>query len=146
MSNYTIVGRLAADPDLHFSNNGVAVARMRVAVNRRKKVGDDWQDETVWHDVTCFKDLAENVSESLSKGDEIVAEGYLEEPRIFEWKQARPNGETHGVSLPFIANSLGLSLRWSAARAQERRNTGQGQTRPKQATPARPQYDSEEPF
>lgn len=141
MSSYTIVGRLGADPDLRFSANGVAVARMRVAVNRGKKINGEWQDETVWHDVTCFKELAEHASESLTKGDEIIAEGYVEEPRTFERKQPDASGNTTGVSLPFVANALGLSLRWSSARAQ-----AAAQRKPASARPAAPQFSDEEPF
>ena len=110
MSSSTIVGRVGRDPDLRFSESGMAVCRFSVAVGRRKKAGDGWEEVTTWHDVTCFGPLAENASESLVKGDEVIAEGYVEEPRAFEKKDG-----TTGLSLPFVANSLGKSLRWSPA-------------------------------
>lgn len=143
MSSYTIVGRLGADPDLRFSNNGVAVARMRVAVNRGKKVNGEWQDETVWHDVTCFNELAEHAAESLTKGDEVIAEGYVEAPRTFERKQPDAEGNMMGVSLPFVANALGLSLRWASARAQAAAARKPASARP---APAPQAFDNEEPF
>ena len=107
---YTITGRLGRDPELKFANSGTAVLRLNVAVGRRKKDGNEWTEETVWMEVTCFGDLAENAAETLSKGDEIIAQGYVEEPRSFEKKDG-----TVGVSLPFVANDLGLSLRWKSA-------------------------------
>jgi len=108
--NLTIIGRVGKDPEVRYSASGVATCRFSVAVNRRKKVGEEWTDETLWMDLTCFKDLAENAASSVSKGSEIIAHGYLEEIRTYEKKDG-----TLGVSLPFIANDLGLSLRWNAA-------------------------------
>jgi len=108
-SNYTIIGRLGRDPDLKFTDAGLAICRMNVGVGRRKKVNNEWTEVTVWHDVTAFGDLAENSAQSLSKGDEIIAVGYVEEPRTFEKKDG-----TVGVSLGFVANDLAFSLRWKA--------------------------------
>ena len=134
MSSNTIVGRVGREPDLRFANSGTAVCRFSVAVNRRKKDGNDWIDVTTWHDVTCFGDLAEHAAESLKVGVEIIAEGYVEEPRTYEKRDG-----TVGVSLPFVANVLGLSLRWAS--------TGVSSvSQPKTNTPkSAPQY-SEEPF
>lgn len=130
MSSYTIIGRVGRDPDLRFADSGVAVCRFSVAVNRGKKVNGEWEDITTWHDVTCFKELAEHAAESLHKGDEVIAEGYVEEPRVFDKKDG-----TTGTSLPFIANALGMSLRWSAVQT--------GPPTKKQAP--QPEF-SEEPF
>jgi single-strand DNA-binding protein len=126
-NTYTITGRLGRDPDLRFSQNGTAIAKLNVAVGRRKKVGDEWQEETVWMSVTAFGPLAENAAESLSKGDEIIAVGFVEEPRVYEKKDG-----TKGVELPFIANDLGASLRWKTLGAP--------------AAPKRPVHDNSEPF
>ena len=109
INSYTITGRLGRDPELKFANSGTAICRLNLAVSRRKKVGNEWTEETVWMEATCFGDLAEHAAESLSKGDEIIAQGYVEEPRSFEKKDG-----TVGVSLPFIANDLGMSLRWKS--------------------------------
>lgn len=133
MSSYTIVGRVGREPDLRFSNSGTAVCRFSVAVSRRKKNGDQWDEVTTWHDVTCFGDLAEHAAESVTKGDEIVAVGYVEEPRTYDKKDG-----TTGVSLPFVANHLALSLRWA---------TAQGVKASKQPRPAaQPAAFSDEPF
>lgn len=110
--NLTITGRVGRDPEVRYAGSGTAVCRLSVAVGRRKKIGDEWTDETVWMDLTCFKELAENVANSVSKGDEIIATGHLEEIRTYEKK----DGST-GVALPFVANEVGLSLRWKSATA-----------------------------
>ena len=135
MISYTIVGRLGRDPELRFSNTGVATCRFPVAVSRSKKVNGEWEETTVWHDVTCFKENAENAAESLASGDEVVAEGYVEEVRSFEKRDG-----TTGVSLRFVANVVGPTLGWGP------RNKGGSQASPRRAQAAATPDFSDEPF
>ena len=114
MSSQTIIGKLGRDPDLKYAESGMAVCKFSVAVSRRKKQGDDYVDATVWLDLVCFSKLAEHAAETLNKGDEIIAEGHLEEPRTYEKKDG-----TTGVGLPFIADNVGVSLRWQSARTRK---------------------------
>jgi single-strand DNA-binding protein len=64
----TIVGNLTRDPELTYTNGGAARARFGVAVSRRRKKGDEWTEETSFFDVVAWRDLAENVAESIGKG------------------------------------------------------------------------------
>ena len=83
----TIVGRLVADPELRFAQSGVAVTNLRVVTSQRRKVGEEWQDvDTTFWSVTCFKQLAENVAESLKKGDAVVIPGRVRS-REYETKE-----------------------------------------------------------
>ena len=108
-----------------------------MAVNRGKKNADGtWDDVTTWYDVACFKEVAENAAESLVKGDEVICEGYVEEPRTYEKKDG-----TVGVSLPFVANALGLSLRWAPAAAVQKDRRPQN----RRQAPPKPEF-SDEPF
>ena len=132
-SNSTLVGKVGRDPELRYSDSGTATCRFSVAVNRGKKVNDQWVDKTTWYDVVVFKELAEHCAESLGKGDEVILEGYVEEPRVYEKKDG-----TTGVSLPFVANNLGVSLRWAIAKSLK------GE-RPAKTAPA-PHVFNEEPF
>lgn len=84
-------GHLGHDPELRFSEAGVAWVKLRVAVNRRVKRGDEWQDATpTWWDVTADKDLAENVDASLRKSDPITVVGRV----ITEEYTDKKTGET----------------------------------------------------
>ena len=112
-SQYTIVGRLGNDPQFSISERGTVVVRMSVAVEHRRKKGDEWVSDTVWHDVTCFGELADNLASSVTKGDEIIATGRIEAPRSFEKKDG-----TTGVSLPMVATDVGFSLRWAGLTVQ----------------------------
>jgi single-strand DNA-binding protein len=73
----TIVGNLTRDPELRFTPNGAAVANFGVAVNNRKKVGDNWEDNPSFFDVNCWRELAENAAESLTKGTRVIVTGKL---------------------------------------------------------------------
>ncbi len=73
-----LTGNLAFDPKLRYTPNGTAVVDLRVATTPRRKVGEDWVDgETLWFDVSVWKQFAENVAASLHKGDRVTVSGRL---------------------------------------------------------------------
>lgn len=76
LPNITIVGNLAADPELRYTQQGVAVATFTVMTSKRTKQGNDWVDEktTPWK-VTVWETLAENVASSLAKGLPVIVSG-----------------------------------------------------------------------
>jgi single-strand DNA-binding protein len=66
----TIVGNLVDDPELRFTNNGIAVANMRVAVTQRVQQDGEWRDgDTSFLRVDVWRGQAEHLADSLSKGD-----------------------------------------------------------------------------
>lgn len=74
---FLVVG---ADPELRVTPGGDAVTTFRVkAANRKKDENDQWVDGKVfWARVTCWKELAENVAESVVKGDLVQVEGQID--------------------------------------------------------------------
>ena len=80
-SNVTVVGNLTRDPELRFTPAGAPVTTFGVAVNRRWQNRDNqqWEESTSFFNVTCWRDLAQNVSESLEKGARVVVTGRLEQ-------------------------------------------------------------------
>lgn len=74
MNKVILEGRLGADPE----TKGNGVVRMRLATNRRKKIGDEWQDVTDWHTVVAFGKTGETAARFLSKGREVLIEGSIE--------------------------------------------------------------------
>ena len=76
----TIVGNLVEDPELRFTPNGVAVARFRVASTPRTfdRNTNDWKDgETTFLTCSVWRQYAENVAESLTKGARVIIVGRL---------------------------------------------------------------------
>ncbi len=123
-NNITIVGNITRDPELRFTPSGQANARLGVAVNRRwqDKGSGEWQEATSFFDVVCWRELAENVSESLKRGARVVVTGRLEQ-RTYE----REGGEKRSV-VEIIADEVAPSLRWATAKVEktERRGADQG--------------------
>ena len=123
-STVTIVGNLTRDPELRYTPNGAAVATFGVAVNRRWQNRDNqqWEESTSFFNVTCWRDLAQNVSESLEKGARVLVTGRLEQ-RSWETQ----DGERRSV-VEIVADEVGPSLRWATAEISknDRREGGDG--------------------
>ena len=120
----TIVGNLTRDPELRFTPSGAPVTTFGVAVNRRWQNRDNqqWEESTSFFNVTCWRDLAQNVSESLEKGSRVLVSGRLDQ-RSWETQ----DGEKRSV-VEIVADEVGPSLRWATAEVNrnERRDGGTG--------------------
>lgn len=76
----TITGRLIADPELRFTAAGKAVVKLRLVADERKfnKATNEWEDGSkCFLDASAWEKLAESVTESLVKGDPVIATGKL---------------------------------------------------------------------
>lgn len=106
--NVTVVGNLCADPELRHTSSGVAVADLRLAENRNyQDSAGNWQQTTSYYSVVTWRDLAEHVSDSLHKGDRVVAVGRM---RQDEW--TTDTGETRRRYL-IDADELAASVRFA---------------------------------
>jgi len=110
-ANVTIVGNLTRDPELRFTPSGAPVTTFGVAVNRRWQNRDSqqWEESTSFFNVTCWRDLAQNVGESLEKGSRVLVSGRLDQ-RSWETQ----DGERRSV-VEIVADEVGPSLRWATA-------------------------------
>jgi single-strand DNA-binding protein len=112
-SHVTLIGNLTDDPEVRFTPNAVQVASFRLAVTPRVKDGDAWRDgDTSFFRVNVWRDLAANVTDSLSKGDRAVVIGRL---RMRSWQT--PEGEARSV-VEVEAEEVAPSLRWAVAKPQ----------------------------
>jgi len=136
-STVTIVGNVTRDPELRYTPSGAANASFGVAVNHRWRdpQSNDWKEQVSFFDVVCWREMADNVCESLSKGTRIVVTGRLEQR---SWEDSDGNKKS---KVEIRADEIGPSLRWASAEVtkNERRTPeggGQGGYRPAQNTPA----------
>ncbi len=83
-NNVVLAGRLTRDAELKFTNTGLAIAKFSLAVNRRTKKGDTWQDEASFFDAVLMGKRAESLSKYLLKGKQISIQGELRQDR---WEQ-----------------------------------------------------------
>ena len=109
-NNVTVVGNLTADPELRFTANGVAMANISIADSRRyQDRNGEWQEDTSFFRGTCWRDMAENVAESLTKGARVIISGRLRQ-RTWETNE----GEKRSV-VEVRIDEIGPSLRWATA-------------------------------
>ena len=81
LNSVFIVGRLTRDMELKYTSGGMAIGKFSLAVNRKKKSGDQWVDEASFFDVTCFGKTAENLSQYMTKGKQVGVGGSLHQDR-----------------------------------------------------------------
>lgn len=105
-----IEGTAVADSELRFSQSGTAVGRFRLVASDRRmnQQTQQWEDgDQLFIDVTCFKQLAENVAESVLKGDRVVVTGKI---RTEEWNDRETGEKRSKVAL--IADTVAVSLQF----------------------------------
>ena len=77
MNRIFIVGRLGVDPELKTARSGTPWCTLSVATNRAHKRGQEWIEETDWHDIRVFGDDAQKCAEKLKKGMIVAVDGSL---------------------------------------------------------------------
>jgi single-strand DNA-binding protein len=121
----TVVGNLTADPELRFTPSGAAVASFTVASTPRTfdRTSNEWKDgEALFLRCSIWRQAAENVAESLTRGMRVVATGRLKQ-RSFETRE----GEKRTV-IELDVDEVGPSLRYASAKVNrtQRGSTGGG--------------------
>ena len=119
----TIVGNLTADPELTFTQSGAAVANFTIASTPRQfdRQSGEWRDgETLFLRCSVWREMAENVAESLSKGMRVIAQGRLVQ-RSFETRE----GEKRNV-VELNVDEVGPSMRYASARVTRNQRGGGG--------------------
>ena len=75
LNKVMLIGNVGQDPELRYTPDGNPVANFSIAVNRRRRVGEEYKDETEWFSIVCFSRTAENVNQYLTKGQKVYVEG-----------------------------------------------------------------------
>ena len=132
-NNLTLIGNLVEDPELRFTPNGTAMAKIRLAVNRRyQDRNNEWQEDTSFFTGTCWRDMAENVAESLTKGMRVIVNGRLQQ-RSWETQE----GDKRSV-VEIDVQEIGPSIRWATATVTRTPRSGSGDWAGQQQQPAAP--------
>ncbi|GAB3267600.1 hypothetical protein GCM10027449_00240 [Sinomonas notoginsengisoli] len=120
----TVIGNLTNDPELRFTPSGSAVANFTVASTPRTfdRQANEWKDgETLFLRASIWREAAENVAESLTKGMRVIVSGRLKS-RSYETKE----GEKRTV-IELEVDEIGPSLRYASAKVNRtQRSGGQG--------------------
>lgn len=129
----TIVGNLTGDPELRFTPSGAAVANFRVASTPKvyDRQSGEWKDGApLFMRCAAWREMAENIGESLKRGDRVIVTGRLS-TREYETKE----GEKRSV-VELHIDEVGPSLRYATAKVtkQGRNSTGGGYAAPAVST------------
>lgn len=119
----TVVGNLTGDPELRFTPSGAAVANFTIASTPRifDRQANEFRDgETLFMRCSIWRDAAENVAESLTKGTRVIAQGRLVQ-RSFETRE----GEKRTV-VELQVDEIGPSLRYASASVTRTQRGGGG--------------------
>lgn len=115
------LGHLGADAELRYTDSGMAVLRLRVAVQDRQKVEGEWKDVPIWCSVDVVGKRAESLAKvNLKKGSRVTVRGTLHQRRY-----ERRDGKGWDASLDVRADDVGL--------VGDRRETSQAAHAPRQA-------------
>ncbi|MCB2177777.1 MAG: single-stranded DNA-binding protein [Actinomycetales bacterium] len=119
----TVIGNLTADPELRFTPSGAAVANFTVASTPRTfdRQANEWKDgDTLFLRCSIWREAAENVAESLTKGMRVIAQGRLVQ-RSYETRE----GEKRTV-VELQVDEVGPSLRYASAKVTRAQRSGGG--------------------
>ena len=136
----TIIGNVTRDPELRFVSSGIPVCEFGLAWNNRKQNGEE---EAMFFNVTCWRSLAENVSESIAKGTRVIVTGRM------NWRSWETEaGEKRNV-VDIQAEEVGPSLQWASAevtRSEFSGESGKGDAGSGTSSGDNPPMTEEEPF
>ena len=149
----TVIGNLTSDPEKRYTPNGLAVANFTTASTPREfdRQAKEWKDgEALFLRCNVWRDMAEHVASSLSKGSRVIAQGRLKQ-RSYEDKEGHKR-----TSIELEVDEIGPSLRYATVGAIERSQTSRTQQDNGRAAsapapgntpaPSTGGYDDETPF
>lgn len=119
----TVIGNLTADPELRFTPSGAAVANFTVASTPRAfdKQANEWKDqETLFMRCSVWREAAENVAESLTKGTRVIVQGRLKS-RSYETKEG-----DRRTSQELEVDEIGPSMKYATAKINRQQRGGNG--------------------
>lgn len=119
----TVIGNLTGDPELRFTPAGAAVANFTVASTPRSfdRQSNEWKDgDTLFMRCSIWREAAENVAESLTKGMRVIVQGRLVQ-RSYETRE----GEKRTV-VELQVDEIGPSLRYASAKVTRAQRSGGG--------------------
>lgn len=137
VSDFAGVGNVGSDVELKFTPSGAAVCKFRAAFTPRVKDGDQWKDgEPLWATVTTWRKLAENIAESIAKGNRVVVLGQIGQ-RTWE----TPEGEKR-TALEIQAHTVAPDLTFATAKVTKNERSGNGGG----GSAAKSNFDEEPPW
>jgi single stranded DNA-binding protein (ssb) len=101
VNHVILIGRLTRDAELKYTSGGMAVCKFAIAVNKRRKQGEEWVEEASFFDIVLWGRQGESLNQYLVKGKQVAVEGELHQNR---WEK---DGQTQS-KIEIMANNVQL--------------------------------------
>jgi single-strand DNA-binding protein len=111
LNHVILIGRLTRDAELKYTAGGTAVCKFAVAVNRRRKNGDQWEDEANFFDVVLWGKQGEALEKYLLKGKQVGIDGELRQERWEKDGQNRSRVEIAANTIQLLGGKDGGTSR-----------------------------------
>jgi single-strand DNA-binding protein len=109
VNHVILIGRLTRDSELKYTSGGMAVCKFAIAVNRRRKNGDQWVEEASFFDIVLWGRTGETLNQYLVKGKQIAVEGELHQNRWEQDGQSRSKIEIMANNVQLLGGNQGSS-------------------------------------
>ena len=102
INHVVLVGRLTRDAELRYASSGTAICKFSLAINRRRKQGDEWVDEANFFDVVLMGRQGEAIQRYLTRGKQVGIQGELRQDRWEQDGQKRSKVEVHAFNVQLL--------------------------------------------
>jgi len=139
LNHVFLIGRLTRDAELKYTSGGMAVCKFAIAVNRRRKNGEQWVEEANFFDIVAWGRTGEALNQYLVKGKQVAVEGELRQNRWEQDGQSRSKVEIMANNVQLLGGGQGAQPGQGTPAAQGQ----QGGYTARQPAPQAQQADAE---
>lgn len=107
VNHVVLIGRLTRDSELKYTANGMPVCKFAIAINKRRKQGEQWVDEANFFDIVLWGRSGESLNQYLVKGKQVAIEGELHQNRWEQDGQARSKVEIVATNVQLLGGNAG---------------------------------------
>jgi single-strand DNA-binding protein len=143
INNVVLVGRLTRNAELKYTNTGMAVSKVSIAINKRRKKDDQWVEEVNFFDITIWGKTAESLQQYLTKGKQIGVSGELRQSRWEQDGQSRSKVEIVATNIQLLGGGGGKG----EGRVNDTKGAGSFGGAPEESNPpATDEFEDDIPF
>ncbi len=146
VNHVILIGRLTRDAELKYTSGGMAVCKFAIAVNKRRKNGEQWVDEANFFDIVLWGRAGESINQYLVKGKQVAVEGELHQNRWEQDGQSRSKVEINASNVQLLGGTSGSGgSGGSSGTAQAEHGQEPYQRRPEASSAPRQERDDTPP-
>ena len=123
LNKVMLIGNLGQDPEVRFTAGGLAICNFSIAINERKKDGEEWVEHVEWVRIACFGKTAENVGKYMEKGKSVHVEGKIQTRSYEKDGEKKWSTEVIASNVLFLSGQGG-EQKQSASPAAKKSNGG----------------------